>query len=154
MDLSATHPIHIELLLDGKLFELQVNTTAAVSILSEKWTKNILPGAQLEKTNVSLRTYTSEKISVMGKSQVHVQYGQQWKSLTCYVEKRDGPCLMGSDWLKNICLNWKEIGVAILDTTQSQMEKWSNVFKDELGTMNSIQAELNVAMPRFHWPHQ
>ena len=45
----------------------------------------------------------------------------------------------------------------MLDSTQSQLkallEKYGNVFRDELGTMNSIQAVLRVkdnASPRFH----
>ena len=57
------------------------------------------------------------------------------------------------------CLNWKEIGVTILETTQTRLklllDKYSDIFKDELGTMNSIRAELLVkenASPRFHCP--
>ena len=34
----------------------------------------------------------------------------------------DGPCLMGRDWLKHIRLNWKEIRIAMLDTTQSRLK--------------------------------
>ena len=80
-----------------------------MSILSEKRVKSILPGTKLQQ---SLR---AEKIPVKGTIQVQVQYGQQRKSLTCYVVKGDGPCLMG---LKHIRLNWKEIGVTMLDNTQ------------------------------------
>ena len=63
---------------------------------------------------------------------------------------------MGRDWLKHIRLNWKEIGVTILETRlKSLLDKYSDIFKDELGTMNSIRAELLVkenASPRFHRP--
>ena len=48
----------------------------------------------------------------------------------------------------------------MLDSTQSQLkslllEKYDDVFRDELGTMNSIRAELRVkddALPRFYPP--
>ena len=156
---ASSHPIHVQLLLDGKPCDLEVDTGAAVSILSEKQLNRVLPGAQLKKTNVSLRTYTSQKIPVKGKLDVEVQYGQQRQSLTCYVVTGDGPCLMGRDWLKHIRLNWKEIGVTILETSQTRLksllDKYSDIFKDELGTMNSIRAELLVkenASPRFHRP--
>ena len=159
MDQTSNRPIHVELLLDGKPCDLEVDTGAAVSIMSEKRVKKVLPGAQLRKTNVSLRTYTAQKIPVKGKLQVMVQYGQQQKSLTCYVVEGDGPCLMGRDWLKHIRLNWREISTTILDTTQSRLksmlEEHKEVFKDELGTMNSIRAKLQVkenATPRFHRP--
>ena len=53
---------------------------------------------------------------------------------------------MGRDWVKHIRLDWKDIGVTMLDTTQAQLklllEKYSDVFKDELGTMNSLQANF------------
>ena len=70
MGQASTRPIHIDLLLDGKPCDLEVDTGAAVSIMSEKRVKSILPEAQLEKTNVSLRTYTAEKIPVKGKLRV------------------------------------------------------------------------------------
>ena len=77
--------MHVELLLDGNPCDLEVDTGAAVSILSEKRVNKVLPGAQLQKTSVSLHTYTSQRIPVKGKLEVEVQYGQQRKSLTCYV---------------------------------------------------------------------
>ncbi len=114
MDQSATHPMRVELLLDGTPCDLEV---AAVSILSEKRVKSILPGTKLQQTKVSLRTYTAEKIPAI---QVQVQYGQQRK---CYVVKGDDPCLMGRDWLKHIRLNWKDIGVTMLDNTLTAVWK-------------------------------
>ena len=67
---------------------------------------------------------------------------------------------MGRDWLRHIHLNWKEIGVAMLDSTQLQLkaflEKYGDVFRDQLGTMTSIREEVSVkddASPRFHRPH-
>lgn len=68
---------------------------------------------------------------------------------------------MGRDWLKHIRLNWKEIGVTIVENSQTRLkslsEEYSVIFKDELGTMNSIQAELHVlvkedASPQFYHP--
>jgi hypothetical protein len=61
---------------------------------------------------------------------------------------------MGRDWLKHICLNWKEIGVTTLETSQTRLksllDKYSDIFKDELGTMNSIRAELLVKENAIH----
>ena len=146
MDQAPTHPIHVEPMVNGKPCDLEVDTGAAVSIMSERRVQSILPEVQLQKTNMSLRMYTSEKIPVKGNLQVQVRYGQQQKSLTCYVVKGDSPCIMGRDWVKHIRLNWKDIGVTMLDTTQARLklllEKYSDVFKDELGTMNSIRANF------------
>ena len=52
---STPHPTHIELELQGKPCELKIDIGA---IMSEKLVNSVLPGAQLERTNVSLRMYT------------------------------------------------------------------------------------------------
>ena len=78
MDQPTTRPIRVELDLNGKPCELEVDTRAEARV------NRILPGAQLMQTNVSLRTYTSE-IPVKGRLRVQVRYGQQEKLLTCYV---------------------------------------------------------------------
>ena len=58
MEQSTPHPTRIELELQGKPCELKIDIGAAVSIMSEKLVNSVLPGAQLERTNVSLRMYT------------------------------------------------------------------------------------------------
>ena len=88
-----------------------------------------------------------------------VQYGDQKKQLTLYVTKGEGPCIMGREWLKSIRLDWRTIGLATVDATQTQLhtllETYKEVFRDELGTMNSVKAELKLkenVTPRFHRP--
>ena len=61
---------------------------------------------------------------------------------------------MGRDWLKHIHLNLKEIGVTIVENSQTRLksllEEYCAIFKDELGTMNSIRAELLVKEDAYH----
>ena len=156
---SSTKPIHVEIQIDGKPISMEVDTGAAVSLMSQKKLKQALPGAKVKPTNVVLRTYTSEVIPVLGEVLVDVTYGQQSKKLTLYVTKRDGPCLMGREWLKSIRLDWKTIGLMTKDPTQtrlsSMVKRYEEVFRDELGTMKSSKAELKMkedASPRFHRP--
>ena len=66
-------PVQLSVL-NGNPCDFEVDTGAAVSILSEKQLNRVLPGAQLKKMNVSLRTYTSQKIPIKGKLDVEVQY--------------------------------------------------------------------------------
>ena len=41
---ASSHPIHVQLLLNGNPFDLEVDTGAAVSMLSEKQLNRVLPG--------------------------------------------------------------------------------------------------------------
>ena len=155
----ANRPIQVELQLDGKPVTMEVDTGAAVSLISEWTLKQVLPKAAIHNTTVVLRTYTSERIPVRGELQVMVQYGNQKKRLTLYVTKGEGPCIMGREWLKSIRLDWRTIGLATMDATQTRLhtllETYKEVFRDELGTMNSVKAELKLkenVTPRFHRP--
>ena len=75
----ANRPIQVELQLDGKPVTMEVDTGAAVSLISEWTLKQVLPKAAIHNTTVVLRTYTSERIPVRGELQVMVQYSNQKK---------------------------------------------------------------------------
>ncbi len=155
----SNHPILVEVQVDGRELTMEVDTGAAVSVISEQGLRKILPDAEIKATNVKLRTFTLERIPLRGVTRVTVKYGDQSKKLTLYVTKGDGPCLMGREWLRSIRLDWKTIGLAILDTSHTRVESllksYSEIFRDELGTMKSIQASLTLkedVTPRFHRP--
>lgn len=130
-----------------------------MSLISEREVKRLLPRAVIKKSSVVLRTYTSESIPMVGKLHVTVRYGSQQKRLTLYVVKGEAPCLLGREWLRSIRLDWKTIGMAMVDEStrglDELLETHSEIFKDELGTMKEIKAKLSVrehATPRFHRP--
>ena len=128
---------------------MEVDTGAAVSLISYKRLKQVL-------ATDDQRMYTSEIIPVRGEEQVYVIYGKQKKQLTLYVTKEESLCLLGREWLTSICLDWKTIGLATMDTNQTRLNNmlkgYEEEFRDELGTMKDIKAELKMkenATPSF-----
>ena len=88
-----------------------------------------------------------------------VTYGEQKKQLTLYVTRQEGPCLLGREWLTSIRLDWKTIGLAAMDTSQTRfnemLKRYDEMFQDELGTMKTIKCKLRLkenATPKFHRP--
>ena len=63
----------------------------------------------LEKSTVSLWTYTDEPLDVMGRMEVKVKYESQEARLPLLVVTGEGPSLLGQDWLQQIQLDWREI---------------------------------------------
>ena len=53
---------------------MEVNTGAAVSLLSEDTLKSKFPEARLKPTTVQLKTYTGEPLEVLGELSVEVYY--------------------------------------------------------------------------------
>ena len=92
----------------------------------------------LQKTELLLKPYTGEKITPVGVLEVNVEYKGQ------PVFKNKGPVLMGMYWLYNnnfdplqdtlrlACHQITEPAKEHLDT--SMLDKYLNVFEDNLGT--------------------
>ena len=59
------------------------------------------------------------------------------------VLKGDGPNLFGRDWLQYFQLDWKTIGIAMLDKDLSQIQllksKYEKTFAEGLGTMEKFK---------------
>ena len=103
-----------------------------------------------------LKTYTGEKLPVLGEMDVRVQYEQQQPhDLVLTVVKGDGPSLLWRNWLERIKLNWREIKAISTHSTGSLeylLDKYGDIFKSELGTIKSFAAKLEVRpgeQPKF-----
>ena len=74
----------------------------------------------------------------------------------------DGPTLLGRSWLEKIRLNWAQNTyhsvpnqVSSVSGLQEVLSKYKGVFKDELGTVRNMEAELHLqadASPKFFRP--
>ena len=130
---------------------MELDTGAAVSLISEETWRRRLHKIPLKGTDVRLRTYTRESINVLGEAVVTVVYGEQEAKLPILVVPGNGPSLLRRNWLKLIRLNWPEIKKVSLEL-DALLSKFKNLFKDELGTVQNYQVKLHVkpeAPPRF-----
>ena len=75
----------VTLELNNKSVDMEVDTGAAVSLMSEATQKKLFPQAKLQKTTLRLQTYTAETLSVLGTLEVLVNYGN-------YTGKHPGGC--------------------------------------------------------------
>ena len=155
-----SRPITTDLKINGKAVTMEVDTGAAVSLISHKHLKHLWPELSLSKTDVVLRTYTGELIPVVGEVLVNVQHGErEQKDMPLIVIREDGPCLLGRNWLEMIQLDWKTIASVTRYHCSQRLEailnRFSNVFAAELGTITGFQAKLHVqsdVVPKFCKP--
>lgn len=75
---------------------------------------------------------------------VNIAYGSQAAEARLLVVKGTGPSLLGRDWLSKIKLNWGEIRLIKGFCTEDVVERYLNVFKDELGTLGTLCMEPNA----------
>ena len=155
-NLGSTHrcpPWMVEVSLN--ILGFQVDTGASISIISHStylslW--SIPPPMQV--TNIDLKTFSGEKINVLGSITPKVSYNGQFWDLPLLVVEGDGPSLFGRNWLEHIKLNWKEIHFLHSKPLklQSLLESYAGVFEPELGTFKDIKVDLHLkpdVTPRF-----
>ena len=136
---------------------MELDTGAAMSIIFASTQQSLFPGVTLRPSDVILRTYTSEVVSVKGELDVQVQYEQQSCQLSLLVVHGSGPSLIGRDWMSKIKFNWADIKRTQCQNEElcSLISKYPEVFKDKLGTMVNFKATLNLkstAKPKFFRP--
>ena len=154
---AKAKPILVELEVNGKPLSMEVDTGAAVSIIFRKEQRRLFPEAPLRASQVRLRTYTGETMSVLGEMIVSVKYEDQLsKSLMLIVVNGDGPTLFGRNWLEHIRLNWKQIASVRLeslpDGVKQVCEKYPDVFKEELGRITPYMGSIKInenTKPKF-----
>ena len=110
---SASNLFTLEVLINNQPVDMQIDTGAAVSIMSEATYKQIFAHKRLsppiEPTSMQLSTYSGEKLQTMGIITVEVLYQKQRCQLKLVIVKQPGPTLLGRDWLSHIKLDWPKI---------------------------------------------
>ena len=172
-DLDDSHTLHhmegkgksqppyiISVSLDGRSTQMEVDTSATLSLMSETTYRKLwkVP-PNLKLTTARLSTYSGQRLVVLGTLSVEVKYEAQQVVLSILVVQGSGPTLLGRDWLKHIQLNWKELSIhytrkyRYLDEV---LAKHESLFRPERGKAEGIEAKLYLdpeAIPRFYKAH-
>eukprot|EP00118_Oscarella_pearsei_P023941 m.294194 g.294194 ORF g.294194 m.294194 type:complete len:713 (+) comp40742_c0_seq74:392-2530(+) len=151
-----TSRITVTPIINGKAITMEVDTGAAVSIISRKtWTENFKE-YPLTTANVVLTTYSNEKLEVLGQSSMTVELDGQKATLPIIVVGGDGPALLGRNWLHAIRLDWKGLKIARVMSADPQatelIKSYKELFGDDLGTVKGFKASLKLqpgATPTF-----
>ena len=149
---GSNKPLEVDLQLEGKPLRMEVDTGAAVSLVSEMTYRSLFPTLQLQPSMTKLRTYSGEPLTVLGQQEVKVQHGEQTAQLSLLVVQGEGPSLLGRNWLRVFRLDWNMIHQLSGGELQELLDRHGEVFQVELGTLRGYEAKIHVepgAKPRF-----
>ena len=155
---TRSHSLCVKLELNNTLVPFEVDTGVAISIMPDSSFKQYLPYVKLNSTETRLQTYTAEPMKVLRETIVQVKYSEYKGTLKLYVVEATGPNLMGLNWLQQIPLDWKSLGVTTIQSRSQTLPEILNVHKDafqeELGMMKDFTAKLfinsNAKLKFFH----
>ena len=150
---SHSPPIQVKVRVDECIVRMEVDTGAAMSLMSEATFSGLWPGRVLQPSQVRLQSYSKESIPVVGSRKVNINYQGQMARLPLLIVAGTGPTLMGRDWLSQIRLNWQQIHQVNTASLQAVLNRYPAVFQEGLGTLKGYQAKIYVdpnAVPRFN----
>ena len=99
---STNHaqPIKVLITIDGQSATMEVDTGAALSLISEMTFKEWWPDRSVSATTVTLCSYSGETIPVLGSVDTEVRYKDQRACLTLLVVRGTGLSLVRRNWLE------------------------------------------------------
>ncbi|XP_075535031.1 uncharacterized protein LOC142570543 [Dermacentor variabilis] len=153
VDSSVQNGYVVTVNVEGQKVSMQVDTGAAVTVVPESVYKEKFAHVHCEPTRVVLKTYTGEKMDVIGQCNVTATYEGQSAVLPIVVVKnreRELPILLGRTWLNKLRLNWKSLcSVRSEDRVDKMRAKFPNVFSQSLGAIRNFEAQI-VLQPDWH----
>ena len=131
---KGSKPIRVSVLVNKQKIDMEVDTGAARTIISEHTFNEIRKMGKLElkTSDVILNSYSGHEIKVLGTCDVEVVYQDVQKPLTILLELK---------------LNWREIQqiqATEVSSLQSVLLKYNELFDSELGTLKGETAKIHV----------
>ena len=145
---SAAYKVTVHL--NGHPVEMEVDTGAAVSVISETLFHDKFSESPVESTKVQLKTFSGEEIPLVGQFHGSVKYENQELTLPVIVVKGNRLALLGRNWLERLKLNWRNVfSVYAPDTDLSNVtylkQKFPDVFQEGIGTFVNLDQCLMLS---------
>ena len=148
----------------GSLVAMEVDTAADYSIMSKSSYTQKFSNFPLYPSNVELKTYTGETLTVCGEMQCNVSFKDHEYTLPIIVANYENkPILLGRNLLNRIKLAWGEIFSlkrSGLEDAKSQLDllaKHSDLLEDSYEGMKGVEAHITMkdgAKPIFIKPRR
>ena len=148
-------PLMVNLTVNGQSLQMELDTGASVSLISEQQYKQLHEAPTLERSSVILRAYTGETLSILGSIEVTATCNKQTNRVPLLVIKVNGPNLMGRDWLAKFQLDWQNIyQLNLANKIDNLLVRFESIFKDELGTVRDVKAHIQQNPNSEPWFHK
>ena len=131
---------------------MEIDTGASVSVISKTTYQREFNEYELQENSVRLTTYGGEPLSVCGELVIDVAHGDNKAQLPLLVVDKDGPSLLGRNWLACFHLDWNVIHNVQQAEVSNILDKYKSVFTPGLGTLAGFEAKIYIeenAAPRF-----
>lgn len=141
-------PYLITLRVNDKDIRFEVDSGAAVSLISKNLFDASFPNAIIQSTNIKLRDYNEIPVKVYGFSMVRVLHNNSMFKLNLYITEVNKQALLGREWINQLGLfNLKTNYIHTSDHTkavESLLNKYKELAEPGLAKIKNIQAKLKL----------
>lgn len=88
-------PLQVTVQVDGHHIEMKVDTRASLSLILQETYQRLWPSFPLQKLTIKLRTYSGQRVRVLGSLEVDTLYRGQTDILPILVAEWNGLSLLG-----------------------------------------------------------
>ncbi|UYV72865.1 K02A2.6-like [Cordylochernes scorpioides] len=135
--------------LDGNEIAMLIDSGSMYSILNKETYLKYWKMKQLSKSNVSLRTWASDKVKILGKLNVMAKVANCTKSMPILVAGGLGPNILGRQWFGAFHLKMNFLN---LNGSNPISPEFEELFKEEIDAYNGPLIHIDLpenAVPKF-----
>lgn len=148
-NMKNKNSFEVQILVENKLTDFQIDTGASISAISEKLYRSKFDHLKLLPTSKSFYFYNGVQVNPVGKIDVNIKYKGLQNRLTIYVMKNGGPPIVGRDFLNIYNLGFAEVNFLKTDNENLKVliSKYRSVFEPGLGKFNKGIVHINLKNP-------
>lgn len=154
----------IEVKIEGNSINMEVDSGAKYSIISQNTLRRLNLENKLKPTNISSRAFSHDIVPCQGKIKVTVQYKNRTIKGELYVVGSGPDSLIGRQWIRALNLELREIDakksaechLTVADPLPVKVEdilsEFSNIFEPKIGCVPKVKISLTLrphAKPTF-----
>ncbi|KRY56479.1 Uncharacterized protein T03_3767, partial [Trichinella britovi] len=160
---ERAHNFEVTVKINGKSIRMELDTGAAVTIVTPECWKSI-GSPKLNRATVMLRSFTGHQVNLKGETMVTVEGDTGTRKLVLRVAKNGATNVMGQDWinafgasetLRSLLTNKKEVNAVESRTQNDVCTEFPEVFEDGLGHCTKVKAHVELkdgVVPVFRKP--
>lgn len=145
----------VDPIINGIKCIMEFDTGASVSSMSIHNFKKLFPESKIKKANnVSLRTYTGDKINLIGFYECTIRFGQKSAIGKLFVLADNVDNIFGREWIQALKINVHNINQLTKSNEKESLEQlkikytaeiyklYSELFESKIGKLPKLQAQL------------
>lgn len=108
-DCEYVKPYNVMVTVNGEKVKMEIDSRAAMSIMSQKMYEKRFSRFKLRSSEVVLKDCSGKVIPVIGEMDVTVKCGDQVLKSVLIVSEGNSPTLKGRNWIRYLTLDWSQV---------------------------------------------